>query len=473
MGRYKKLTVDTMLFTVSSFGSKFLTLLLTPLYTAVLSTEEYGVADLIITTIDFIYPVLTLMISDAALRFAFDEDKKKSGVLNASFLFVFASTLLLILATPLVGYLSVELSKLWTIFVVTYLFFNLHSCVGNFAKGLGKTKLFAFSGIVHTLAVVASNLYFLLVLKQGLNGYLYSIAIGYFVSFLTLYFGAGLYRCVLPFGVDKKLLREMLKYSVPMIPTVVAWLGSAALNKYMIIYFCGYSENGLFSVAHKIPSIVVTFTLLFSQAWQLSAIDNYGKEGYDRFFSQVCRAFNLLIVISVVGFLPFVKPLASVLFAKEYYSAWTVVSFLLLSSLFSSLSSFLAAAFRASKNTNGLVKSVAIGALVNVILNLALIQFIGIRGAAIAAAAAFACTWAFRYKDALAIVKLDLSLPSVVATYALLFVLATWHSFDLPYFAAVYVVLFAAILFLNRRDLKNLSEKLRQAATKKLARRRA
>ena len=77
MNKYKKLLTDTGLFVVSNFASKLLIFLLLPLYTNVLSTEEYAVADLITTTINLTFPVLTLSITEATLRFAFDKNVKK------------------------------------------------------------------------------------------------------------------------------------------------------------------------------------------------------------------------------------------------------------------------------------------------------------------------------------------------------------------------------------------------------------
>ncbi len=46
MNRYKKLIKNTALITVGNFASKLLTFFLLPLYTAILTTAEYGVADL-------------------------------------------------------------------------------------------------------------------------------------------------------------------------------------------------------------------------------------------------------------------------------------------------------------------------------------------------------------------------------------------------------------------------------------------
>ena len=71
--KYKYLGKNTIIFALSSFGTKFLSFLLVPLYTNVLSTSEYGIADLITTTATLAIFVLTINISEAILRFALNK----------------------------------------------------------------------------------------------------------------------------------------------------------------------------------------------------------------------------------------------------------------------------------------------------------------------------------------------------------------------------------------------------------------
>ena len=99
-GKIKTLVKDTGLFAISTFGSQILVFLLTPLYTSILATEEYGIADLIFSTVVFVYPILTLAISEATLRFAIEKDENKNKVFTNSIWFVIMSTLLLLILTP-------------------------------------------------------------------------------------------------------------------------------------------------------------------------------------------------------------------------------------------------------------------------------------------------------------------------------------------------------------------------------------
>ena len=73
--KQKELSKNTLLFTISSFGSKLLTFLLVPLYTSYLTTEDYGFADLVSTTVTLVLPILLVCIESGLLRFSFDKDK--------------------------------------------------------------------------------------------------------------------------------------------------------------------------------------------------------------------------------------------------------------------------------------------------------------------------------------------------------------------------------------------------------------
>ena len=73
----KYLLKNVGLLTLSNFGSKILVFLLVPIYTRLLSTEEYGIYDIYLTTITLLIPVLSLNIVEAVMRFALDRKIEK------------------------------------------------------------------------------------------------------------------------------------------------------------------------------------------------------------------------------------------------------------------------------------------------------------------------------------------------------------------------------------------------------------
>lgn len=464
----KQLAIDTILFGISTFGSKILVFLLTPLYTAVLLTEEYGIADLINTTVNLIYPVLTLAITDATLRYALDKNSSKRAVLGNSIVITIFSLLLLIAFYPAINMLNseitVQLSKYWGYFVVTYAMYNFHLCFSNFIKGIRKTKLFAIQGIVQTVTVILCNIYFLLIAKTGLQGYLLSTIIGLTVPTVLMLFAGGLFKYIFPLNLDKELLLKMLKYSIPMIPTLLAWSINMYINKYMLIGLLpkgeGLSASGIFSVANKIPSLLTAVLSVFTQAWQLSAIANVNDADESDYYTKMYGAMHIISLIGCLLIIPFSKVASSILFDPSYYSAWQHIPFLTVSAFFSCLCGFLASAFRAYNKTGQLLISVVIGAVVNIILNLLLINTIGAVGASIATAVSFLITWAIRMQTIQRLVRLKFRLLQTVITYILVIIGCLLISYDAPYAYVFYLVSCVVIIVLNYKDVKGICESL-------------
>ena len=90
--------------------------------------------------------------------------------------------------------------------------------------------------------------------------------------------------------------------------------------------------------------------------------------------------------VTCSGLILLTRPLATILYAKEFYAAWKYVPFLLISTVFGCASGLLGPVLSAKKDTKTMMWSAIIGAGVNAILNIGLIYLIGIQGATIATA---------------------------------------------------------------------------------------
>ncbi len=454
MNKYKKLLTDTGLFTISSFASKLLVFLLLPLYTNVLTTEEYAIADLITTTINLIFPILTLSISEATLRFAFDMKINKNEVLSSAIMFVVLSTLLLCIIKPIINSISITLYNYWWYFVLCYLATALHNVFSYFSRGCDKTRIFAVSGIIHTVILVGCNILFLLCFKIGLEGYLISMILSFFVSVFYIIVRAPFTKELLQFHLNKKVLAQMLKYSIPMIPTIIAWWFMQTSDKYMIIWKLGLSQSGIYSVSYKIPSILTIISSIFTQAWQISAITNYGQDDNQKFVGNVYLFFNMVSVMACSALIFMSKVLGGILFAKDYFIAWKCVPILLIAYVFSGLSGFLASNFTASKKTNYLFISTSVGAAVNVLLNLVLIDKMGVQGAAYTTLIGFLVTWMIRLYVSQKIVKINIPLKKHGLTYILLLIDAIYVYNEFPSFYIISAVIFGVLFGIYLPEIK-------------------
>ena len=84
MGNYKYLAKNIGVLALSNFATKLLSFFLVPLYTSILTTEEYGTYDLFATTVYLLVPILTLNIQDATIRFSLDKNYEKKDIISIS-----------------------------------------------------------------------------------------------------------------------------------------------------------------------------------------------------------------------------------------------------------------------------------------------------------------------------------------------------------------------------------------------------
>ena len=454
--KLKRLFKDTGLFAISSFGSKILLFLLTPLYTSVLVSKEYGIADLISTTVSFVYPILTLAIADAVLRFALDKHSNKATILASSLFLCVVSSIILVTLLPLYSFIDQSLQDYWLFFCLYYFLFNLHNCLSNFLKGIGKTKLFAIQGIINTVTIICCNIVFLLVFKWGLVGYLLSILIGFAIPIIIMFIFGGIGSYLSFKRLDWNLIREMLRYSLPMIPTLLAWAINTSIDKYMIIKMVSLGESGIYSVAHKIPTIFTAVLSIFTQAWQLSAISGHGDKDEESFFTNIYKCVDFISLFGCLLIICLSKFLASLLFANEYYVAWRSVPMLVISAMFASHAGFLAAAFRAEKKTKSLLVSVIIGAIINIILNLILINDYGIIGASIATAVSFFIVWLIRIILIQRIVRVKVNIPLTIIAYGLFFASAFITVVDYEYSWVFAIISCLIICLINYKSIQQI-----------------
>ena len=156
MNRGRKLVSDVLIFALSNFGSKVLVFLLVPLYTSTLTTEEYGIADLLTVTIHLLFPLLTVGITEATLRFLLDKDSKKEEILTISIAIIAISTLVVSLSLPLIVSIRPDLHHYGLFFLVMYVSSALNTCFSNYTRGIDKTKVFGVKGILYTALMVAT-----------------------------------------------------------------------------------------------------------------------------------------------------------------------------------------------------------------------------------------------------------------------------------------------------------------------------
>lgn len=401
MGEKGKYLFKNMgILTISNFASKILVFLLVPLYTSVLSTTEYGTYDLIVSTVSLVYPILTMNIFDAVMRYCMDKSVSKNDIAVIGSKNVVSGILLGGVALLIMGsfHLIPEIEGLELLIFLYYVSSVINQFFVQFAKGLEKVALMGLVGAVGTVVMLGGNILFLLVFKMGLKGFFIANILAQAIPALLYFFGIRFWKYVKSVRTDRKLEKQMLAYCLPLLFTTLGWWINNAADRYTVTLICGVAANGILSVAYKIPSIINTLQSIFIQAWQISAIKEYGEKETSAFYGKTFLALNFFMTFSCAVLILLSKPLAYVLYAKDFFVAWKYVSFLMISTVFNCSSGFIGPILAAKKDSKSMALSSIYGTIVNVVLNIALVFLWGIQGATIATAVSSYVIYYFRFR---------------------------------------------------------------------------
>lgn len=449
--KYKRLLTDTLIFALGNLGSKIILFFLVPLYTNFLSKEEYGTSDLVFTVAQLLVAFVSLVIFDAVLRFGLSIDANKPNVLKSSLLVVLIGSVVTVILTPLFRFYA-PLAE-WRWYLCVYVILNMAGSVElNYLKVIDKNKAYAIISVLHTLALAVANVILLTVLHWGIRGYLLSTIISSAVTVILAWFAGDIFSALKEGTVDKKLLKEMTRYSTPLILNNVSWWLIQSSDKIMVEAMVGAAALGLYTTATKIPSLINVIISIFSQAWGISSVREFETSNDKSFYSDVFVSYSVIGFGAAVCINVIVKPFMLIYVSDAFAESWKYVPLLLASASFSAVASYFGSLYGALKKSVNNMRSTVIAAIVNVIVNYVCISYLGTWGAIIGTVTAYALLAFYRMIDVLRYIKFDPKWKQFLTNVAIVILQAVLVSLDIniPVVSVIAVLAFAAV---NRREL--------------------
>lgn len=458
--KYNTLLSNTLLISMGTFGSKILVFLMVRFYTGYLTPSDYSTADLITQTANLLFPIISVGIADGVFRFVMDSESDKKSVLTLGFWCITVGALAFAVIIPLLGLVDDFKGYVWLIVVYT-LASCYHSLCVYYLRGIGKTALFALQGIINTALVIILNVLFLAVFGMGITGYVLSVVLADTLSTLFLVFKEKMWRDF-TLHPQKGILKPMLKYSIPLIPTTIFWWITSVSNRYMVNEIIGSDANGLYAVAYKLPTILTLVSTMFMQAWQYSAVaeDEGNREEHAKFFGTVWRSFQAVMFLAASGVIAFTKVAMKLLTSDEFYDSWKYVPLLSVAMVFTAFASFTGTVYTLNKKSVMSFLTAFIGASSNVILNLALIPTLGVQGAAIATVASYLLVFIVRCISVKRYIPFKLHSLHIAINTIILLIQAVVILKEVPYWIGIEAVCIIAMLALNFKFFMGFADKI-------------
>ena len=154
--------------------------------------------------------------------------------------------------------------------------------------------------IFYNLILALTNIILLTAFHLGVQGY--------FAALIA----ANTASLVLLIAVNKKdikleqsyislsLLKRMLSYSLPLIFNSISWGIMGTADRMMLVSMINGDANGIYAAAARIPSLLSLVTGVFTQAWSLSAIQDFEEENDSRFYENVFTFTHISVTIGAL-----------------------------------------------------------------------------------------------------------------------------------------------------------------------------
>ncbi len=332
---------NSIIYIGSNLMLKAFNFLLLPLYTAYLTTSDYGITNLVNRFQNVSSYLVSFCLQVAAVRFfaEYKNDNEKTKRLFGTIIsFTFFSGIAFFILCLSLNSILVKLVfsgiLYWpTIFMSTIalIFITLFSVFQEIMKGMQKAKCVAVASFSYFFIQLGLNILTVVILKKGANGVIFSSVISNsLVSIAMLAYLIKIKKIRL--GIDFCILKETIKYSIPLLPHNIAASVSQFVSNVFINNFASLSTVGIFGLASQFGSIAEMVQSSSNTAFQPWFYDEMNDKRAE-YVKRIRDKSSLLVWFYgfvLIGLSYFSKEVILLFCNASYWSAWTVVPLIVL-----------------------------------------------------------------------------------------------------------------------------------------------
>ena len=318
----KGLAKDTAIYGLSSIIGKFLNYLLVPLYTYALArTADYGIVTNLYAWTALLLVILTYGTETGFFRFANRDDYDADTVYKTTFgTVLFTSTLFAILVVifqhPIAGFLGYADHSEFIAMMAITVAMDAFACIPfSYLRYKKRPLLFAGLKLLFVILNIAFNLLFLVVLKKNDVYYVFLSNI-LATTIQTL--------CLLPFTLphggkyDFHVLRDILRYSLPLLVLGVAGIMNQTLDRILFPYLYPYEDAqaqlGIYGACFKVAMVMMMFTQAFRYAYEPFVFAKHKDRQSVEAYADAMKyyiIFSYLILLGVIVYLDIFRYIVS------------------------------------------------------------------------------------------------------------------------------------------------------------------
>ncbi len=416
MSREGKLAKNTIILSIGTFLPKLASFVTLPILTGCLTKEEYGTYDLITVLVSLLLPAATLQIQTAAFRFLIDvrdDPKEIKSIVTNIFAFIIPTSLiaLTVLFFVMPGDAGIKL-----LICFYFLADILVNGARQVSRGLEKNMIYSISAIVSSLGKMIFAVIFVWWLHFGLVGSVIALFMASMLSLVVIVITGKLYKYIDVSVISREKIKALIAYSWPMVPNSMSMWIMRLSDRIVVTLIMGPAANGVYSVANKIPSLLNLAQNTFTMAWQENASIVSKDKDADAYYSAMFRTmFDLMA--GFLGLLICATPLLFMLLIRgDYGEAYFQMPLLFLAMFFYSQCTYLGGIYVAYKDTKSVGITTMVSAVCNLVIDIGLINFIGLYAASGSTLISYILLFVFRMVDVrkLVAIKYDVKHIAIV-----------------------------------------------------------
>lgn len=397
LNKIKSTLHHTTVYGMGNVFTKLIGFILLPLYTRYISVGEYGILGILEVTILIGTQILIIGQTQSFLRFyeRHDLQEKRDALFFSLLLFLLLIIgIFNLIAYPLVPVLArkfqhPDLFSLYFRLVVLIVSVRIiNTYILGVLRAREKSLFYSLANIIKFLMVMAANIYFIAVLRQGISGIMYAYLLGELVMFIIII--PVQFMIFIP-RIDFSLLRESLFFGFPFIFTSLSGMFLNMGDRYILKILASYEEVGFYSLGYKIAGIINIFLIQsFSLSFLPQAYRIFGSRGDKRYFTKMMTYFLFVLFWAGLGLSIFSSEVIRI-FAlnSDYWAAYSVIPVIVLAYVVSGAKHVASIPLYIKQRSALMALNTIIAAASNIILNFLLIPFYGRMGAAYATLLAF------------------------------------------------------------------------------------
>lgn len=398
----KKVVLNSIVYSCSGLLIKCFSFFLLPLYTAYLTTADYGITSVASSFISTMGFIVAFSLFSAVMRFYVDlndDPEKMRRFYGTVVIFVTLSGIGFgLVLTAFRGLLSkyvfsgIDYYPVILICLVSVLFSCLHTVFDNILRSQQRAMKSSVLSIAFFFITLALNITFVVWLRMGAIGSLLASLIGYVVY--AVYFVIDMLRTrQIKFCLDKGLLKSALKYSIPIMPHNLSTQIAMLVSKVLIGGSNSLSVLGVYSVASQFGNMADTVQCYVDQAygpWLYEKLHSR-EEGFKASIRSISKLLAAAIGFFFIGISLFSQDYILLFLKEEYYDAWRYVPLIVLVFAIKTMYYFyVGVLFYHKEASRWLFTATLSGSLVNVVLSYFIIPIWGAYGSILADAVAMA-----------------------------------------------------------------------------------